>query len=259
MIVLLLLACTAPLERGETALARDDLFTAEKEFRQALDADPRDPDALYGLGWTFHKAGERDAARDAFAQLVRLHPELSLGYRGLGSVLAGEGNLAGARAALAKALERAPRDPGANQSLALVDLAEGKAADSLTRLDGLAAAGVHGSELSQARAAALVQLGRTEEAMAVAEEAVVIADSTLSLAAARLTWVQALLQHSDARRDPDRCGVMVPALGAWYDAADHVVDQVQATGALRAAVVDARREVRRRRGWLEDTCVPGGK
>ncbi len=259
MTALLLLACVGPVERGELALQKDDLFSAEKEFRQALDINPEDPDALYGLGWTFHKAGERDAARDAFGQLVRLQPALAAGYRGLGSVLAGEGNLAGARDALAKALERAPQDPGANQSVALVDLAEGKAADSLARLDLLSQAGVHSSELSQARAAALVQLGRTEEAIAVAEDAVVIAESTIALAAARLTWVEAVLQHSDDRRDPERCEVIVPALGAWYDAADHVVDQVQASGALRVAAVGMRREVRRRRGWLEDTCVPGGK
>ncbi len=259
MTALLLLACAGPVERGEAALAKDDLFSAEKEFRQALDADPQNSDALYGLGWTFHKAGDRDAARDAFAQFVRLHPELPAGYRGLGSVLAGEGNLAGARDALSKALERAPQDAGANQSLALVDLAEGKAADSLARLDVLAQAGVQTSELSQARAAALVQLGRTQEAMEVAGESIVSADSTIALASARLTWVEAMLQHSDARRDPDRCGIIVPALDAWYDAADHVLDQVQASGALRAPVVDARREVRRRRGWLEDACVPGGK
>lgn len=259
MILALLLACAGPVERGEAALARDDLPSAEREFRAALDADPADADALYGLGWTFHRAGETGPARDAFSQLVRLHPGLASGHRGLGSVLAAEGDLPGAREKLGAALEREPGDQAAGQSMALVDLAEGDAAAALERIDGLLGAEPDNSELLQTRAAALARLERTEEAMVAAAGGVAAADSPRALAAARLTWVEVMLQHSDDRLDAGACTSAGPLLREWYDAADHVLDQVEASGALRSSARELRREVRRRRGYLEDLCVGGGQ
>lgn len=255
----LLLACAGPVERGEAALARDDLPSAEREFRAALDADPLDADALYGLGWTFHRAGETGPARDAFTQLVRLHPDAAAGYRGLGSVLAAEGNLPAAREQLAAALERAPADRAAGQSMALLDLAEGDAAAALTRVDALLAEAPEHAELLQTRAAALARAGRTDEAMVAAAEAVEHAEGARARAAARLTWVEVMLQHSDDRLDLSTCATAAGPLEAWYAAADTVLDEVEASGALRSAARERRRDVRRRRGHLQDLCTPGGQ
>ncbi len=71
---ILLSACSADhhAEEGEAALAAHDLATAEQSFRTALDRDPRHVGALAGLGWTYHLAGQRSAARSAFSRCVDL-------------------------------------------------------------------------------------------------------------------------------------------------------------------------------------------
>ncbi len=255
---LLALGCTSAVERGEAALSRDDLLSAEREFRLALDATPDDPEALYGLGWTFHQAGEEGPARDAFTRLVKVHPDLPQGYRGLGSIFASEGNLPAARVQLEKALAAMPDDAAANQSLALVELGEGKPAAALERLDRVRLVHPERSELGQTRAVVLLRLERPEEAMAAAAVAVEGAASPRSLTAARITWVDAALRSSDDRVDADNCAVTAPPVREWLDAADHVLDQAEASGALRDVTSDMRRQVRRRRAFVEDTCPPGG-
>ena len=253
----LFLSCSTAVERGDAALERDDLLSAEREFRIALDAAPDDPDALYGLGWTFHQAQETGPARDAFARLVKVHPALPQGYRGLGSLFASEGNLPAARVQLELALGVAPDDPAANQSLALVELGESKPADALARLERAAAAHPDRSELDHTRAVALLALGRAEDALAAAEVAVQRATSPRGLTAARITWVEAALQTSDDRIDPAACPETAPPVRAWLDAADHVLDEAEASGALRQITADMRRQVRRRRAFVEDTCQLG--
>ena len=258
MIFALWFGCADPVEKGDEALARDDLLTAETQFRAALDADPEDPRALYGLGWTFHQAGEEAAARETFRQLARRHPDDPAGHRGLGSVLAAEGNPAGARVELEKALALAPDDVRAHQTLALLELSAGDAAAALVRVDGVIARGAEGSELHQARAAALVRLGRTDEAMAAASVALERADGARARAGARLAWVEAMLVHADDRVDDEACATTAPPVREWHDAADRVLDEVEAGGALSKAALDLRRQVRRRRAWVDDHCPGGG-
>ncbi len=257
-VLALLFACTSATERGEQALARDDLLAAEREFRAALDADPEDAEALYGLGWTFHQADEDGPARDAFERLVRTHPELPSGYRGLGSLFAAAGNLPEARKQLEEALKRAPDDPSVNQSLALVELAEEKPEAALSRIDAALAKNPGRPELLQTRAVALLKLDRAEEALEQAAAAVAAADSARSLTAARLTWVSAVLDNVEDRVDASNCGTTAAPVRAWLDGADHVLDEAEADGALHDTTLDTRKLVRRRRGWLEDICAPGG-
>lgn len=256
--IALTLGCASAVDRGEAALSRDDLLSAEREFRIALDDEPDDPSALYGLGWTFHQAGEEGPARDAFARLIKVHPDLPQGYRGMGSIFASEGNLPAARVQLELALKATPDDPAANQTLALVELGEGKPAEALMRLDRVLGVHPERSELGQTRAVVLLRLERPEEALAAAALAVEGAESPRSLAAARVTWVDAALQSCDDRVDPDNCAATAPPVRAWLDAADHVLDQAEASGALRSVTSDMRRQVRRRRAFVEDTCPPGG-
>ena len=255
--LVLLFACEGPVERGNRALQEDDLLRAEREFRAALDGDPTDAEALSGLGWTFHQAGEDGPARDAFLSLIASHPELPGGYRGVGNLLLSQGQLPGAREQLKKAVELAPEDPAANQSMALLELAEGKPADALARVEALLGADVDQGELQQTRAVALIRLERPAEARTAAQLAVNSAAGPRALAAARITWVQAVLTESDGRVDGDRCGETAGPVRAWLDAADHVLDQVEAEGALRSTELDMRKQVRRRRAFIEDECPSG--
>ncbi|MFO0004938.1 MAG: tetratricopeptide repeat protein, partial [bacterium] len=99
-----------------------DLATAEARWRAVLAAEPGSAEGLYGLGWTLHLAGKPDLAREAFQRLVDAHPDVHLGYKGLGSVAMAEGNGALARRRFEEALARAPGDPAVRHSLGLLAL-----------------------------------------------------------------------------------------------------------------------------------------
>ncbi len=256
MILLLWLACTSAVDRGEEALGRDDFVGAEREFRAALESDPTDAQALYGLGWTFYMAGEQPAANDAFEQLVRAHPESPLGHRGLGSVAATRGDVPAARKHLEAALALAPGDARTLQSLALLDMREGKYDDALSRLDIILAQEPSSPVAHQTRAAVLLRASRPEEALAAADAAVSNATTPRERATAQLTRSHALMATSDGRIGRDNCSDAV-AVRAWLDEADAELDRAQAAGIHALEVADARREVRRRRAYLDATCPAG--
>lgn len=258
MILFLLLACGigGELRAGDAALNRSDLDAAESAYRAALAKDPQSAEALYGLGWTYHLAGQRDAARDAFQQCVRVHPESPLGYKGLGSVAMAEGQPAGARKQFELALERSPGDHRIRMSLALLDLSNGRHSEALAALDALIAEDPHQAEFQQARAEALLQLDRDDDALASADRAIELAGVPTTKANAHLSRARCLLALTGRRVDEQRCAETAPPVYAWLDEADRALDAAEATGVRLPALVNTRKEVRRRRGLVDDQC-PG--
>ena len=120
-------ACSADhhAEQGRQHLEAHRLADAEQSFRKGLDRDPDHLEALAGLGWTYHLAGQRNAARSAFARCVDLNAEQPECLRGLGSLALAEGQLAVARDMLGRARAAAPDDPKVLSSLALMELTTG--------------------------------------------------------------------------------------------------------------------------------------
>lgn len=246
----------ADLRAGEDALARGDLVEAEAAFRRALERAPEDPDALYGLGWTWHLAGRPSQARAAFQQLVTLHPDSHLGYKGLGSVAMAEGQAQVARAQLDAALKRAPTDLAVRQSLGLVDLAQGRPTEALARFDALLTEEPDRAELHQARAEALLRLDRQEEAQRAAETAIACGGSARTRAVSHVTRARVLLARSAGRVDPQDCRGTAPPVYAWLEEADRTLDVAAALSATTPELAEARRLVRRRRAAVDDLC-PG--
>lgn len=256
--VLLLLACgaSADVHHGDVALADGDLTAAEDGYRAALARDPQSVDALYGLGWTYHLAGQEDSAKDTFEQLTRLHPESALGFKGLGSVAMAKGNLPLARANFQTALEHTPGDRKIRQSLGLLALQEGNATEALATFDALIAEDDTRPEFHQGRAEALLRLDRGEDALAAADRAHAVATEDRSRAAAALTRARALLAVSSGRIDKQNCQGTAPPVLAWLEAADESLDEVQASKVPIDELAPLRREVRRRKGNVDDLC-PG--
>lgn len=258
LLVLLALACGIgrDLDAGHAALERGDLPTAEAAWRRALDRDPANADALYGIGWTWHLAGQKDAARGAFQQLVTLHPESPLGYKGLGSVALAEGNPGVARQRFEEALTRAPGDPAIRQSLALADLAAGDAATALPLFEALVAEDPGRIEAQTARAEALLALGREQEAVDAARAAVALDPGGRAEVVARITLARALVAATRDRVAPADCATTAPPIYAWLEEADRVLDEAEATGIRAPDLPETRRAVLRRRGAIDDLC-PG--
>ena len=241
---------------GDRALHAGELDAAESEYRAALAKDPTSADALYGLGWTYHLAGQRESARDAFSQCVRVHPESPLGYKGLGSVAMAEGQPLAARKQFEEALARSPNDRRIRLSLALLDLSNGRHAEALLALDALVVEEAGQAEFHQGRAEALLQLDRNDDALAAADRAVALAAVGSAKANAHLTRARSLLALTGKRVDEKRCAETAPPVYSWLDEADRALDSAEATGAPLPAFAATRREVRRRRGLVDDLC-PG--
>jgi tetratricopeptide (TPR) repeat protein len=68
---------------GQIALNENDLPTAEKNYRTALQMRPGSPEALEGLAGTLMKAQQPQSAVSVYEQYVRLKPASPVAWRGL--------------------------------------------------------------------------------------------------------------------------------------------------------------------------------
>ncbi len=241
---------------AQAALDRGDLAQAEAAWRRALDRDPDREDALYGLGWTLHLAGEADLARAAFEELDRAHPASPLGPRGLGSVALSERNVTLARARFEEALRRAPGDPSVRQSLALLSLTTGDTTSALAQLDALVKEVPDRAEVHVARAEALVAAKRYDEARAATEAALAHAEDAAPRVRAQVRVVRArtLLAATVGRVQEDDCDGTAPPVLTWLDAADRTLDEVEAGGVVVPELYEIRRAVRRQRLRVQEQC-----
>jgi Flp pilus assembly protein TadD len=249
------------LAAGQRALDAADLTGAEAAWRRVLATDPGSAEALYGLGWTLHLAGETDPAREAFQQCLEAHPESALGYKGLGSVAMAEGNAALARRRFEQALALAPEDVAIRHSLALLDLSTGRVDEAVAAFQALAAAEPTRAAFRQALGEALVRAGRPEEGLDAASEAIALsAGDPRMLALAQVTRARAILAATAGRVDPADCTGSATPVYTWLAEADRGLDAAEATAVPLPDLVSVRRSVRQRRGAIDDTCpgVRGG-
>ncbi len=259
LLLAVLMACgvQARLDEGDAALAKGDLVAAEVAFRQALEREPDEVAALYGLGWTLHLAGDRDLARANFQRVTEVAPENPLGWKGLGSVAMAEGNARQAERSFREALTRAPGDVAIRHSLALLELSAGKPDAALATLDALVNEAPARGEVHLARAQALAQLKRLEEALTAVGEAVTRADTPRASAQAKVLRARILLLTSAGRVRAEDCATTAPPVLAWLDDADRTLDEVEASGVVVPELHVVRRTVRGQRGAVHDACPLG--
>lgn len=115
--------------RSNLAVTLDNLEEKEAslaEYRQALAIDPDLADGLNNLALALHKRDEREEAERLLRHCTAKHPRYALGWANLGMVLQGMGKLKEAVAAIDRALELTPDQPGWlwNQSLAYLTLGD---------------------------------------------------------------------------------------------------------------------------------------
>jgi len=75
------------------------------EFKEVAEMMPDDPVVRFGLAAAYLDAGQAEAAAAEYAETVRLKPDYSAAYRGLGRALERAGRSAEARTAYEKGLE----------------------------------------------------------------------------------------------------------------------------------------------------------
>ncbi len=244
--------------RGEAALAAHQLDEAERRFRRAIERDPEALPALVGLGWTYHIAGERVAARQVFTRCRELAQESPDCMRGLASVSAAEGDLTTARKLLGTALALAPDDAGVRGSLALLELRGGEIEAAAEAYDLLARQHPDRAEYHMGLAEARLRQNRPHEARELIDHALALPQTPLRTRAG-LWQLQALVlvKASAGLEDPERCAQTAPAVREWLRAADIALDNAEATGIALPDLPRVRRLVLRRRGVVEDHCPSG--
>ncbi len=247
------------LERGQVAIQSMDLVGAERSFRSALAREPDNPDALYGLGWTYHLAGFEAEARETFERCATVAPESALGFKGLGSVALAGGNLEVALQRFEQALDRAPGDPAILNSLALLHIRGERPEQALEIYERLLAEQPDQPNLAVGQAEALLRTGAIDRARVVVERAL-----SLPKAGPRermlLLVLRARILHDSTtgRIDGERCETSAPPLLAWLDEADVSLERAEAIGLEMDNLYGVRREVHLRRRLVLERCPGAG-
>ncbi len=102
------------------AYERGDLGTAEQLYRQILEREPEQPDALHVLSVILGQRKQLAEAEALIRKLVALQPEFGEGWRNLGGVLQEQQQFEGAIAAYERALALDPDHADVQQNLSTV-------------------------------------------------------------------------------------------------------------------------------------------
>ena len=98
-------------------------------LREAIATDPAKPMVRLDLAKVLREAGRRDEARAEYEAMLQLEPDRCPALTGLGVLLAGQGDLAGAEATLRRALRASPGRGQARFNLAQVLERRGRSAE----------------------------------------------------------------------------------------------------------------------------------
>jgi tetratricopeptide (TPR) repeat protein len=138
VLVVMLLGAAAPpesaraaLERGEKALADNQLGEAAVAFRQALTEHPNWAPALNGLGNTLFKQGQAIEASALFRSATEADPEFKSAWFNLGYAARKAGDFATAARAYERYIQLAPEDPDGHYGLGESYRQQGQGAKAL--------------------------------------------------------------------------------------------------------------------------------
>jgi tetratricopeptide (TPR) repeat protein len=167
---------------------------AVQVLQRAVAAAPTLANGWFDLGLAALELGRHAEARTALERLVALRPDDARGWHALGNALRAGNDLAGAEAAFRRSVTLAPGNAAGWVNLGAVLRMTGRPLEALACFDSAAQAGFRGPELADARAGALIDVGRLDEALhEVRRTAVEHPD----FAAAQLTLAHLLWEYGD--------------------------------------------------------------
>jgi len=125
----------AATAKGLALLRQCDLRTAEAAFNDALKSDPKNADALNGLGVAVGLLGQTKDAAGHFMNAIRANQYLTDAWMNLAALALAAGKLPEAEGLFAAAAQRDPSSAEAVAGLALVLSMSGKAPEAVAQLD----------------------------------------------------------------------------------------------------------------------------
>jgi predicted O-linked N-acetylglucosamine transferase (SPINDLY family) len=145
---------------------RGQVARAQAMYRQILESEPDNPDALHLLGVTCTQSGEFEAALEYIDRAIALRPGDAACHSNRGKALAGLGRAADALASYDRAVALAPGYAEAHNNRGNALRALKRAADALASYDRAIAIAPGYAEAFGNRGNALMDLRRPEEALA---------------------------------------------------------------------------------------------
>ncbi len=198
------------LERATTLHKAGRFAEAERLYRQLLDVDPNDFDAVHRLGILKLHAGVLQEAQRLLEKAVTLAPASAAALSNLGTALLKSGQFAAALARFEKAVALQPDDADFrfNQANALLLLERNT--EALGTLDLLAKGQPHDAEILGKRAMALKKLGRYAEALVSYDEALALTPNDTVLHLNRSNVLRAMRRFEEALQACERAVALAP-------------------------------------------------
>ena len=243
------------LESGREAIKQRDLPRAERIYRDVLHRQPDLPQALYGLGWTYHLAQQPQQARSFFERCVSVAPDSHLGYKGLGSVALAEDNLVIAEQRFREALQRAPGDIAVLNSLALMFLKSQRYDQALATYEQLLAAEPDNAGVLLGYAETLLRVGRADDALRAVDEGLAARDTNEQRLALLLQLrARLLIAMTAGRIDEERCAETATPVLAYLDEAQAALRRAAALEVENSGMSTVERLLFRRRHAVTRAC-----
>jgi len=162
----------AALQAGLRHHQSGQLVEAERFYRQALAADPRQADALHLLGVIAHQTGDNQTAAELIGKAIEISPAFASYHSNLGNVLQALGRLDDAIAAFKTSIRLQPDYAEAHYNLGNAHLALYRFDSALAAYDTALRLKPDYTEALSNRGNALTGLGRTEAAIDSFEAAI---------------------------------------------------------------------------------------
>lgn len=258
-IIFLLIACSSEQKtlRAEKALAEHDLAQAESLFREAVTSNPKNINALVGLGWTYQLAGEKSAAEKVFERCLRIenkHPDC---LRGRASVAMSQADTAKAKSLIEEAYAHHPDHPGVISSLALFRLQEGNMYRAKELYASLCRRFPEQAEYLLGLGEAELRLQNPEETVSITAKALALPNTPVRYQSMLWTLrVRALIVASAGRENSEDCTNTAPAVQVWIEQAQDALKKVEEIGVLLPDFPALQRQVLRRSAIFEEICPP---
>ncbi|MBV9508957.1 MAG: tetratricopeptide repeat protein, partial [Caulobacteraceae bacterium] len=227
--------------------ARDE---AETLYRRALDADPREPTALYLYGLFNFEAGRIDTANELLSTVVKVRPDKAEshvalanlcywrgrhaeavgGYRralaiqpdhpvalvNLAGALRDQGEFDAALGAARDAVQRLPDDPGAWRTLGGALAAAGRAGEAIEACGAVIRLAPGDLPARNTLALALLDAGRIDEALETAEQAIALDASSAEAWFAKGCALLALRRPAEAAEILEQAVALDPERGGAH-------------------------------------------
>ena len=113
-------------------LAAGNARAAANAYREALRADPNNPQLHYNLSLALDKLGDQSAERHELEKAIQLNPDLAVAHNQLGILEMERGRMGEAEAAFKKAIASDPQYADAQNNLGVLYSREGKDSDAAT-------------------------------------------------------------------------------------------------------------------------------